>query len=125
MELLEAWADAEEIGLELFETVSATALATPVDLQPPLTVVRCITSSNDWITTRPRLQVQTYGGTHAQARDMAEQGRQLVLASPNTVVAGASIDYASVEQAPVYVDYGHPDIHRYIATYRFEYRRPR
>lgn len=126
MELLAAWADAEDIGLELLEEAGApVVLATPVELNPPLTVVRCVGGTDDRITNVARLQIQSYGRTRVEARDLAELSRQVVLASGATSVAGTSIDRARTEQAPSFVDYGQPGIHRYIATYRIEYRRPR
>jgi hypothetical protein len=125
MELLAAFPDAEDIGLELLASVAATALVTPVELEPPLIVVRRVGGANEYFTDRPRLQVQAFGASHAQARDLAEQARQLILAAPATTVAGASIDRTWTESAPVFVDYGTPAVHRYIATYRLEYRRPR
>ena len=125
MELLAAFPDAEDLGLALLEPLAPTALATPVDLRPPLVVVRRIGGGDNKITDQPRLQVQAYGSTRVQARDLAELCRQTILASPATKVAGVNIDRAVTESGPAFVDYGQPGIHRYIATYRLEYRRPR
>lgn len=125
MELLAAFPDAEDIGLALLETLATTVLATPVDLVTPLIVVRRVGGGDNKITDQPRLQVQVYGSTRAQARDLSELCRQTVLASSATLVAGVSIDQAVTESGPTFVDYGQPGIHRYIATYRLEYRRPR
>lgn len=124
-ELLAAFPDAEDIGLAMLESAAPTVLATPVDLNPPLIVIRRVGGGDNRITDQPRLQIQAYGSTRLQARDLAEECRQLVLASPATQVAGVSIDNAFTESGPAFVDYGQPSIHRYIATYRLEYRRPR
>lgn len=124
MELLTAWIDVEDVALELLEAAGApTVLATPVEMTLPLTVVRCLGGNDDRITNRSRIQVQSYGSTRVQARDLAELSRQLIIAAPATTVAGASIDYTSTEQLPSFVDYGQPGVHRYIAMYRIEYRR--
>jgi hypothetical protein len=125
MELLAAFPDAEDVGLALFESAGPTVLATPVELEPPLIVVRRVGGGDTRITDQPRLQVQVYGATRLAARDLAEECRQLVLAAPATVVAGVVVDKAFTESGPVFVDYGVPGIHRYISTYRLEYRRPR
>lgn len=125
MEQLAAWTDAEDIAMDLLDPTGIVVLATPVNFQPPLTVVRCVGGSDDYITARARLQVQSYGRTRVEARDLAELSRQVMLASPATVAAGIGVDYVSTEQAPSFVDYGQPGIHRYIAVYRVEYRRPR
>lgn len=125
MELLAGWTDAEDVALAILDPLGPAVLQTPVDLELPLTVVRCVGGFDDRITFAARLQVQTYGATRVQARDLAELTRQTFLASPNTMAAGISIDRAVTEQAPSFVDYGQPGVHRYIATYRVEYRRPR
>jgi hypothetical protein len=125
MELLAAFPDAEDIGLELLAGLAPTYLATPVTLSPPLIVIRRVGGYDNKVTDIPRLQVQTFGNTHVQARDLAEACRQTILASPATPVVGVSIDQAITETAPVFVDYGQPAIHRYVGTYRLEYRRTR
>lgn len=124
MELLAAFPDAEDIGLDLFGSLATTVLVTPSTLLPPLIVVRRVGGYDTYITDQCRLQVQTFGSTHAQARDLAETCRQKVLAAPGAaLVAGVIIDRTVTESAPVFVDYGQPAIHRYVATYRVEYRR--
>jgi hypothetical protein len=125
MELLAAFADAEDIGLELLAGLAPTFLATPATLVPPLIVVRRVGGFDNKITDIARLQVHAFGGNHVQARDLAEACRQVIMASPATRVAGVNIDQARTETAPVYVDYGQPAVHRYVATYRLECRRTR
>lgn len=125
MELLTAWSDAEDVGLALLDPLGPAVLQVPVNLEPPLTVLRCVGGWDDKITFAARLQVQSYGVTRVQARDLAELTRQTILACPAEPVAGISVDFAATEQAPSFVDYGQPGIHRYIGTYRIEYRRPR
>jgi hypothetical protein len=125
VELLTAFPDAEDVGLALFESLADTVLQTPADLVPPLIVVRRVGGVDDRITDYARVQVHTFGATHAVARNLAEGCRQAALAAPATEVAGAHIDRVVTESAPAYADYGVPTLHRYVATYRFEYRRPR
>ena len=122
MELLPAFADAEDIALALFESAAPTWLSTPEVITPPLVVVRRTGGTDDLITDSPRIQVDAFGSTHRQAVNLAEQCRQLVLAAPATAVAGVSIDAAWTESAPVYLDYTQ-GVHRYVATYRLAYRR--
>jgi hypothetical protein len=124
VELLSAFPDAEDIGLDLLAGLGSTVLVTPATLVPPLIVVRRVGGFDTYITDRCRLQVQTFGSTHVQARDLAEACRQKVLAAPGAaLVAGFVIDRAVTDSAPVFVDYGQPAIHRYVATYRLDYRR--
>lgn len=124
MELLPAFPDTEDIGLALLASLGTTVLTTPVTLVPPLIVVRRVGGFDTYITDVCRMQVQCFGSTHVQARDLAEACRQKVLAAPGAaLVAGFIIDRAVTDSAPTFVDYGVPAIHRYIATYRLECRR--
>lgn len=125
MEVLSAFPDAEDIGLELLAPAGPTRLTTPSTLTTPLIVVRHTGGVSDWITDIPRLQVEAFGSSHRQAVDLAERCRQLILASPATGAAGTSIDRAWVESSPSYMDYGVQNIHWHVATYRLAYRRSR
>ncbi|WP_372663545.1 hypothetical protein [Amycolatopsis kentuckyensis] len=125
MELLSAFPDIEDFGLRLLEPVGPTALATPEVIRPPLVVIRRTGGSDDMITDIPRIQVDCYGANRRQAADMAEQCRQLVLASPATGFDHVSIDQSWTESAPTYLPYGDPASQRYVATYRLALRRTR
>ncbi len=124
MELLPTFPDAEDVGLDLLSGLATTVLATPATLVPPLIVVTRVGGSDDYITDVCRMQIQCFGNSHVQARNLAEACRQKILASPgDEVVAGAIIDRAVTDAAPVFVDYGQPSIHRYVASFRLEFRR--
>lgn len=124
MELLTAFPDAEDVGLDLLASLGTTVLATPATLVLPLIVVARVGGSDTYVTDVCRMQIQCFGNTHVQARNLAEACRQKILASPGEdTVAGAIIDRAVTDAAPVYVDYGQPSIHRYVASYRLEFRR--
>lgn len=125
MELLTAYPDVEDIGLALFEPLGDTVLARPTTLSPPLIQVSRVGGRDDGLTDRPRLEVQTFGATRLQARDLAEQCRQHAYASVATLVAGASIDLVETLAGPRWVADDNPAVQRYIATYRLEYRRSR
>lgn len=125
MELLPAFPDIEDIGLELLEPVGATVLATPEIITPPLVVVRRTGGADDVITDVPRLQVDCFGANRRQAADMAEQCRQIILAAPATGIGAASIDQTWTESGPIFVDYGDRNTQRYVATYRLALRRSR
>jgi hypothetical protein len=125
VELLDSYPDLEDVMLDLLDPVGPTALVTPVDLVPPLIVVRRVGGFDNGITDFGMVTVQTYGATHEVARALAEACRQRVIAAPATQVAGVSIDDSNTNNAPVYADYGSRDIHHYIATYSIEFRRYR
>ncbi|MET9262409.1 hypothetical protein [Amycolatopsis sp. NPDC004079] len=125
MELLSPFPDIEDFALALLESAGPTALATPEVIAPPLVVIRRTGGSDDAITDIPRIQVDCYGATRRQAADLAEQCRQLVIASPATGFDHTSIDQSWTESAPVFVPYGDPASQRCTATYRLALRRVR
>lgn len=125
MELLDAFPDIEDFAMELLEPAGPTVLATPEVITPPLIVIRRIGGFDDVITDSPRIQVDVFGATRRQAADLAEQCRQLILASPATGVGHASIDQAWTETAPTFAAYDDRNSQRYIATYGLALRRPR
>jgi hypothetical protein len=125
MELLAAFPDVEDLALVLLAPVGATVLATPTVITPPMVQIRRVGGTDDLITDSPRIQVDCFGGTRVQARDMAETCRQLILAAPGTAVGPVSVDAARTEAAPTYMGYGDPNIQRYVGTYRLALRRPR
>lgn len=125
MEQLSAFPDIEDLAMELLEPAGTTVLATPEVITPPLIVIRRIGGFDDLITDIPRIQVDTFGANRRQAADLAEQCRQLILASPATGVGHASIDQAWTESAPVFVAYDDRNTQRYVATYSLALRRVR
>lgn len=125
MEILGAFADIEDIVLEMLASVGSTVLATPDVITPPLVVVRRTGGFDDQITDTPRVQVECFGYTRRQTADMAEACRQIILAAPGTGYARTSIDATWTEAAPSYVNYGDRNIQRYVGTYRISLRRPR
>lgn len=125
MELMGAFADIEDIVLEMLASVGSTVLATPDVITPPMVVIRRTGGFDDMITDTPRVQVECFGSTRRQTADMAEACRQIILAAPATGYAGTSIDATWTEAAPTYVNYGDRTIQRYVGTYRISLRRPR
>ena len=130
---LGVWPDAEDVVMALLDRLAATAVDTPADLDDrvPLIQVRRIGGVDDGISDRPLIEITVYGATYRQARHMAEQCRQIVLAAGNTQVhtpehpGGVLIDKAETAAPPQQVSYDNPDIRRKTATYRFVWRRPR
>jgi hypothetical protein len=125
MELLPPFSDIEDVMLDILADAGPTVLATPSTITAPLIVVRRIGGSDNGITDVARIRVQTFANTHVESYNLAEHCRQLILAAPATGARGATIDRATTDTGPSYVDYGQPPLQRYAATYRLELRRPR
>jgi hypothetical protein len=124
-ELLAAWPDAEVVMLELLEPLAPTVTATPDQIETPLIRVVRTGGSDDGITDSPVVEVTCIGATRTESWALSEQCRQVILASPNTVVGGALIDAAATFTPPQQIP--DPDLDKRSVTTNFvlAWRRPR
>ncbi|WP_143267146.1 DUF3168 domain-containing protein [Amycolatopsis thailandensis] len=124
--VLPPFPDAETVVLALLEPVAPTVTATPADLTPPLIRVQRVGGSDDRITDHPRMEIACYGSDRADAWQLAEQCRQLILGSIRTRVAGVLIDSARTDNPPTQVPYATTeDVRRVLGYYRLSWRRGR
>jgi hypothetical protein len=79
--------------------------------------------SDDGVTDSPLLDVESFGNTATSAWELAEDARQAIHALRGTSVNGVLVDTVSTASGPVLVDWGNPGIHRYVASYRFAFRK--
>ncbi|QXV57350.1 hypothetical protein CVV72_10220 [Amycolatopsis sp. TNS106] len=122
--VLPPFPDAETVLLALLEPLAPTVTATPADLVPPLIRVQRVGGSDDRITDYPRMEVACYGRDRAEAWQLAEQCRQLVLGSVRTRVATVLIDTARTDNPPVQAPYSTTDDSRRVLDYfRLGWRR--
>lgn len=125
-QLLPAWPDAEAVALDILTPTGATVVtATDENLEPPVIQVARIGGSDDGVTDRPRVEVEVFGGTRAQAWQLTEECRQLIHATSGTTVNGVLCDRAVTETPAQGLPYPNPDVRRVVATYRLDFRRPR
>jgi hypothetical protein len=100
----------------------------PADLQNRLAAgrkvirVRRIGGSDDRISDYPRVDVETFGATRADAWPLAESIRQRLISGPQRTAHGL-IDRATTEVGPQEIPYDDPDVRRVLATYRLSTRR--
>lgn len=124
--VLPPFPDAETVLLALLEPLAPTVTATPADLVAPLIRVQRVGGSDDGITDYPRMEIACYGKDRAQAWQLAEQCRQLILGSVRTRVGGVLIDNARTDNPPTQVPYATTeDIRRVLGYYRLAWRRAR
>ncbi|WP_455550660.1 phage tail termination protein [Amycolatopsis lurida] len=111
--------DAETVLLALLEPLAPTVTATPADLTPPLIRVQRVGGSDDGITDHPRMEIACYGKDRAQAWQLAEHCRQLVLGCIRTRIDGVLVDNARTDNPPTQVPYATTeDFRRVIAYFR-------
>jgi hypothetical protein len=128
--LLAGFADVEDVVMELLETVAPTVTIPPPQFQPPLIQVSRVGGADNGITDRPLLYIACFGRTYALAKAMAEQCRQIILASAATSVLlagypfGVLVDRAETVSPPAELPADNPEMRRKVATYRLELRRP-
>ncbi|MBN9108568.1 MAG: hypothetical protein J0I34_07275 [Pseudonocardia sp.] len=124
-ELLTPWPDAEVVLLDLLEPIAPTVTSTPPTITTPLIRVVRTGGSDDGITDSPVVEVTCIGATRTESWQLSEQCRQVILASPNTVVGGALIDNAATFTPPQQIP--DPDLDKRSVTTNFvlAWRRPR
>lgn len=91
----------------------------PLQLVERLPMVRVLGAGghDDRITSRERVDVESYAVTRGQARELAEQVRTAMHAASHTVVEGWLIDLVHTEAGPMWLDYQNENVRRYLATY--------
>lgn len=120
---LGAFPDAEAVVMTLLEPVAPTVTSTPESLVTQVIRVQRVGGSDDGITDYPRMEIACYGTNRAEAWELAEQCRRVILASVRTEVDGVLIDNARTDNPPTQIPYANPDVRRVIAYYRFAWRR--
>ncbi|GJF06600.1 phage tail termination protein [Pseudonocardia sp. D17] len=124
-EVLAPFPDVEVVLLELLEPVASTCTATPPTITPPLIRVVRTGGSDDGITDSPVVEVTCIGADRQASWALSEQCRQVILASPNTVVAGVLIDYAATFTPPQQIPDPDLDKRSVTSNYELAFRRPR
>ncbi len=133
MTVLAAFPDAEAVGMALLDPVAPGQVwqTTPEQIAVPLIQVLRVGGTDNGITDAPLLFVACYGvgeGGYDEAKGMAEQCRQIILAAGSTAVVvnglPVFIDSTRTAAPPVETPRDNPDLRRKTATYRLTYRRP-
>lgn len=130
MTVLAAWPDAEAVVMTMLEGIAATVTSTPAEITAPMIRVQRIGGSDDFVTDYPRMSVTVFypllaEGDTAAAHAMAEQVRQTIIGSQNTVVGGVLIDRASTATPAAQEPYENPGVRFIPAAFQLEWRRPR
>lgn len=130
--VLQPFPDGEDVLLALLSQVADTYQTTPAEFEPPLIQVREVGGVSGRIDTRPVIEVACFGETYAQAKQMAAQCEQLILAVRGSTVPnvaghdnGVLVDRTEVVQTPREIPYRDQEKRRKTATYRLIMRRPR
>lgn len=123
-EVLAPFPDIEKAMVELLGGVASTVTITPAGFSPPLVQVQRIGGEDDGITDYPAVQVTCFGSSRAQAWQMAEQCRQLILASQCEEPGGVLIDFARTITPSQQIPDPNTDLRVVTATYRLGLRRP-
>jgi hypothetical protein len=128
--LLAPFADIEDVVMALLATVAPTVTIPPPNFTPPLVQVSRVGGVDDGLTDRPLVYVACYGRTYPLTKTMAEQCRQIILASAGTSVPltgyphGVCIDAATTVAPPAELPSDNAEMRRKTASYRLELRRP-
>lgn len=132
--VLGVFPDAEEVVMALLRQAPAlgkTVQTLPEQITEVTIRVLRVGGGDDGITDRALMDVSVFAATYQQARTVAEQVRQRMLAAGGTKVAtgtypgGVLIDRCVTATGPQEIPYDNPDLRRKPATYQVELRRPR
>src|SRR5690606_9924369 len=100
-----------------------TGLRTPDEFTDSfIKVQRVPGDAGDLVTDVATVELQCFGLSHMTGSTLARTAHQKMLAAPATNLDGACIDRVVPASGH---DSGDPRIHRYVARYRVEFRRPR
>jgi hypothetical protein len=123
--LLTGFPDVEAAVLDLLDSVASTVTSTPANFTPPLVQVQRIGGEDDGLTDYPVVVVTCYGASRSDAWEMAEDCRQLILASVNEEPGGALVDSAATITPAQQIPDPNTALRVVTATYRLGLRRPR
>lgn len=100
-----AFPSAERAVGDLLASLARTGNRTPADpdgtgaWMPFIRVMR-VGGADDRITDRARLTVDCFAATGSAADTLAEQARQMLLASPGSSTDHGTVDYVTTESGP-------------------------
>lgn len=100
------------------------ATRTPNDLVGSMPFVRIqrVGGSDDWWTDHAYIDIETFCADEQASSDLSESIRQFVHRMSGHEYFGRLVDHVETSIAPIWVDYGNPNVQRYTATYIFDSR---
>lgn len=93
------------------------------DFPAPAVQVQRTGGSDNGITDRPTVEVTSYGGTRAEAWQLDEKCRQLILAAGGTVHAGSLVDSTRTATPAQQLPDPRDDLRIVTSSYRLSMRR--
>ena len=101
------------------------ATSTPANLEtlPGFVRVSRAPGGDDGITDAPTVDIEAFAPKRSDARDLAEEVREVIHNLQGRRASGLLFDTAETNVAPHWVDFRNPAVHRYVALYRFRYRK--
>ena len=123
MTALAQFPDVEDAFLTLVEDLGSVGQVSDDQLLNKLPFIRAarIGGADDLITDHPRLTVDVFAETRAQARDISETIRQRLTSGPNRV-GEVLLDKAITLVGPQEIPWS-PAVRRYSASYQVSVRR--
>lgn len=121
---LTGYPDAESVVTEILSSVTPVVVTElQSDFPPPAVQVQRTGGSDNGITDRPTIEVTSYGGTRAEAWQLDEKCRQLILAAGGTVRAGSLIDSTRTATPAQQLPDPRDDLRIVTSSYRLSMRR--
>lgn len=97
----------------------------PPRFTPPGFLVTAIGGEDDGFIYSATVEVQTFGATRAERRQLTSAAVEAVHGVRNTLVGGVLADRALITVPPQDIPASDPDVRASVFTAQFEFRRPR
>ena len=122
----EPFPDVEDLLCDFFDDLAETATRSDINLQQklPLIVVVRRGGPTGRYNDEPRLDIDTFAPTRAQARELAVAVQQRLIPGP-VRLDGAVLDRVTNPSGPFELPYADDTVRRFTASYGAVLRRPR
>lgn len=121
------WPDVEKALVAYLRDATGARVATkiPGDVEEIPRFVRIVRGpgSDDGITDRPLVDVETFTPAYGDAFTLANEVREALQTLSGKRVGETLVDSVRTSVAPAWVDYRNPDTNRFVASYRIEFRK--
>jgi hypothetical protein len=113
------YADVEALLVAYLAPLGNTGVELPNDVQSqvPFVQVTRIGGQDDYITDVANVDLDCFGTTRKQARDLSRAVQALMLQLRHTRVNGVLVDQVETILGPTWVDFQDEHLKRYVLTY--------
>lgn len=117
-----AYPDAETVVCALLADIAPTVTYRTETTPKPYIFVRRVGGSEDGVTDRPLMRIETLGESRAESNTLMSQVRTRILNAGCTNAGGALIDATAEVSGGQQAPYFNPEDRNIVSSYRFSFR---